>query len=48
MVSLEKTYYLTQIVAVIVLIVSLLYVGRQVQQNTHEMQLSTHRAAASQ
>ena len=34
MVSLEKTYYLAQIVAVIALIVSLLYVGRQVQQNS--------------
>ena len=34
MVSLEKTYYLAQIVAVIALIVSLLYVGRHVQQNS--------------
>ncbi len=32
MVSLEKTYYVTQIVAVIALIVSLLYVGRQIEQ----------------
>ncbi len=48
MVSLEKTYYITQIVAVIALIVSLLYVGLQVQQNTHEMQLGTMRTAASQ
>ena len=48
MLSLEKTYYVTQIVAVIALIVSLLYVGRQIQQNTHEMQLGTNFAAASQ
>ena len=48
MVSLEKTYYITQIVAVIALIVSLLYVGRQIQQNTQEMQLGTHRGAVSQ
>ena len=34
MVSLEKTYYVTQIVAVIALIVSLLYVGRNIEQNT--------------
>ena len=48
MVSLEKTYYLTQIVAVIALIVSLLYVGQQIEQNTHEMQLSTNLTVASQ
>jgi len=30
MVTLEKTYYVTQIVAVIALIVSLLYVGQQI------------------
>ena len=44
MVSLEKTYYVTQIIAVIALIVSLLYIGRQVNQNTTAITITAQSA----
>ena len=46
MITLEKTYYLAQIAAVIALIVSLLYVGQQIQQNTLSISNSSLQAAS--
>jgi len=46
--TLEKIYYLTQIIAVIGLIISLVYVGREIHQHTQEMRLTTANAASQE
>jgi hypothetical protein len=46
--NLEKTYYVTQIVAVFCLVCSLIYVALQVSQNTREMRISAFREEAVQ
>ena len=38
-INLEKTYYLTQIIAVILLIVSVVYVGEQIKLNTQQQRV---------
>lgn len=47
-ITLEKTYYLTQIIAVMALIVSLIYVGREIHQNTQEMRLTSAQMTSAQ
>ena len=40
-ISLEKTYYFAEIIAAIAVVISLIYVGLQVQQNTKAVRISS-------
>lgn len=46
--NLEKSYYISQIIAAFILVVSLIYLVTQVQQNTQAIQLSAGNYAAEQ
>ena len=42
-INLEQTYYITQIVAVFAVVISLFYVGLQVKQNTETLRINAQR-----
>ena len=42
--TLEQAYYIGELVAVTVVIVSLIYVGRQIKQNTEAIQVNAAQA----
>ena len=46
-INLEQIYYLTQIIAVIALILTLIYVAQQIKQNAMPLRLNAYQATAS-
>ena len=45
--TLEQSYYIAQVVAAVILVLSVIYLALQVRQNTHAMRLSNFQAGST-